>query len=47
LVKNDAPISVERGFKKKEWVQLSQQAGIEDVLIQWEWAFRYLIVYKK
>lgn len=46
LVKNDAPLSVLRSFKKKEWRQLLQKAGIEAV-VNWQWAFRYLIVYKK
>jgi 2-polyprenyl-3-methyl-5-hydroxy-6-metoxy-1,4-benzoquinol methylase len=46
LVKNDAPISVERGFRKSEWIQLCQQAGLDTVSIKWEWAFRHLIVYK-
>ena len=45
LVKNDAPLSVARGFKKKEWQQLLQQAGIENYTLQWRWAFRYLITY--
>ena len=47
LVKNDAPISVERGFIKKEWKNLCAMAGIKPVSIQWQWAFRHLIVYKK
>ena len=47
LVKNDAPISVERGFIKKEWENLCGLAGIKPVSIQWQWAFRHLIVYKK
>ncbi|MGE9315002.1 methyltransferase domain-containing protein [Niabella sp. CJ426] len=46
LVKNDAPLSVLRGFKKKEWRQLLRKAGVE-ADINWQWAFRYLIVYKK
>ncbi len=43
LVKNDAPLSVLRGFKKKEWEQLMQAAGIRQYTIQWKWAFRHLI----
>jgi 2-polyprenyl-3-methyl-5-hydroxy-6-metoxy-1,4-benzoquinol methylase len=45
LVKNDAPLSVARGFKKNEWQQMIQQAGIANVQIRWKWAFRYLITY--
>ncbi len=47
LVKNDAPLSVARGFHKKEWQAIFEKAGIKNYTIQWKWAFRYLIVYKK
>lgn len=43
LVKHDAPLSVARGFHKKEWQHLFTQAGINSYKIQWQWAFRYLI----
>ena len=46
LVKNDAPISVLRGFKKSEWLRLSHRAEIRNFSIQWKWAFRHLIVVK-
>ena len=45
LVKNDAPLSVARGFKKKEWQHLIKSAGITNCTIHWKWAFRHLIVY--
>ena len=44
MVKNDAPLSVLRGFKKTEWKSILQQAGIKNYTIKWMWAFRYLIV---
>ncbi|MBS1914981.1 MAG: methyltransferase domain-containing protein [Bacteroidetes bacterium] len=44
LVKNDAPLSVLRGFSRKEWVTLLQQAGIKKFSVQWKWAFRWLII---
>ncbi len=44
LVKNDAPLSVARGFIKTEWQQLLQAAGINSYNLQWKWAFRHLIV---
>jgi hypothetical protein len=47
LVRNDAPLSVARGFKKHEWKTLFKKAGIHDYTIQWKWAFRYLIICKK
>lgn len=43
LVKNDAPLSVKRGFKKREWIKLLQLAGITSYTINSEWAFRHLI----
>ncbi|MEO6682655.1 MAG: methyltransferase domain-containing protein [Ginsengibacter sp.] len=46
LVKNDAPLSVLRGFRINEWEKLLKLSGIKPVQIHWEWAFRYLIVYR-
>ncbi len=45
LVKNDAPLSVKRGFKKEEWIELLNKASIE-AEVSWEWAFRHLILSK-
>jgi 2-polyprenyl-3-methyl-5-hydroxy-6-metoxy-1,4-benzoquinol methylase len=47
LVKHDAPMSVLRGFRKEEWKSIFESAGILSYEIQWQWAFRYLIVIKK
>ena len=47
LVKNDAPLSVLRGFKKDEWEKLMTKAQITRYQIKWKWAFRYLIIFKK
>jgi 2-polyprenyl-3-methyl-5-hydroxy-6-metoxy-1,4-benzoquinol methylase len=44
LVKNDAPLSVARGFRKSEWIKLLKNSGIMTYEIKWKWAFRYLIV---
>jgi len=44
LVKNDAPLSVLRGFKKKELEDLLHKAGIAHYSIQWKWAFRWLVI---
>lgn len=44
LVKNDAPISVERGFIKKEWTDLLEQSCIRACTVTWKWAFRWLVV---
>jgi hypothetical protein len=45
LVKNDAPLSVLRGFKRKELEVLSHQSSVEKISINWKWAFRWLLVY--
>ena len=44
LVKNDAPLSVLRGFKKKELIVLLDKAGISNYTIRWKWAFRWLVI---
>lgn len=44
LVKNDAPLSVARSFHKKEWIRLLNEAGIKNYMVDWKWAFRYLII---
>jgi len=47
LVKHDAPLSVLRGFKKKELEDLLNKAGILNYTIQWQWAFRWLVIVRK
>ena len=44
LVKNDACLSVARGFIKSDWKNIFSKSGIENYKISWKWAFRYLIV---
>jgi 2-polyprenyl-3-methyl-5-hydroxy-6-metoxy-1,4-benzoquinol methylase len=47
LVKNDAPLSVLRGFKKKEWLALIRRAGASKYSVKNKWAFRHeIIVYQ-
>lgn len=48
LVRNDAPLSVWRAFKRDELQQLVQQAGVQDYELRWMWAFRWqLLLYKR
>ena len=47
LVKNDACFSVARSFTKKDWNHLFQQAGLNNYSINWRWAFRFLVIFKK
>lgn len=46
LVKNDAPLSVLRGFSRSEWKEILKNAEIDDCSLHWKWAFRWLIVKK-
>jgi ubiquinone/menaquinone biosynthesis C-methylase UbiE len=43
MVKNDAPLSVLRGFKKKDWKKILATAEIKDYSLTWKWAFRHLL----
>lgn len=45
MVKNDASISVARGFKKKELKSILREAGIEKYQLSWKWAFRWKLVF--
>ena len=44
LVKNDAPLSVARGFKKKEWADILFKAGATNFTIKNKWAFRHQVI---
>ena len=44
LVKNDAPLSVLRSFKRQEWKSLFARAGLLPPQVAWRWAFRFLVV---
>ncbi len=44
LVKNDAPLSVLRGFKLKEWEWILQQSGAKNYSLKYKWAFRHEVI---
>ncbi|HSZ72849.1 MAG TPA: methyltransferase domain-containing protein, partial [Cytophagaceae bacterium] len=44
LVKNDAALSVAKGFKKKEWEEILRRAGFKHYHIKWVWAFRHQLI---
>lgn len=46
LVKNDAPLSVLRGFHKIELSQILNELSIINYQLEWRWAFRWLLIYK-
>ncbi|MGZ8510512.1 MAG: methyltransferase domain-containing protein [Chitinophagaceae bacterium] len=47
LVKNDACLSVARSFRKKDWELFFQKAGLKEYTIDWRWAFRFIVIFKK
>lgn len=44
LIKNDAPLSVKRGFKKLELTSLIKKGGYTNYEVKWAWAFRYRLI---
>ena len=47
MVKNDAKLSVLRGFNRKELEQIIRNAGFSDFSICWKWAFRWEVVMRR
>ena len=47
MVKNDAPLSVKRGFSKQEILNLLEDVGATNFVIKKKWAFRWMVVIKK
>ena len=47
MVKNDAPLSVKRGFTKQEMLKLLSDVGATNFVIKKKWAFRWMVVIKK
>jgi len=45
MVKNDAAVSVTRGFKKSEIVDFLEKSGIMKYSIRWKWAFRWQVFF--
>ncbi len=44
MVKNDGPLSVKRGFLRKELQEIFSSAKSSSVIIEYRWAFRWLAV---
>jgi 2-polyprenyl-3-methyl-5-hydroxy-6-metoxy-1,4-benzoquinol methylase len=44
MVKFDAPLSVLRGFSRKELEQILEAAEIKNYSLSWRWAFRWQVV---
>lgn len=44
MVKYDAPLSVQRGFKRAELEDILKAAGINSYSLRWKWAFRWQLI---
>lgn len=44
MVVHDAPVSVARSFRRKDWVEILEKAGITRYRMRWMWAFRWQVV---
>lgn len=44
MVQNDGPLSVLRGFSRKDIKRVLQKAGMGAFNIQWNWAFRWRVI---
>ena len=47
LVKNDAPMSVSKGFLRSELTGLLDRLGFKHFSVSWIWAFRWMVLIKK
>jgi 2-polyprenyl-3-methyl-5-hydroxy-6-metoxy-1,4-benzoquinol methylase len=47
LITHDGLISIRRGFKREEWQQLLQQAGIRNYQLEWRFPFRWCLILRK
>lgn len=45
MVKYDGPLSVRRAFRKADWHNILQQAGISNFYLRWKWAFRWQLIF--
>ena len=43
-VRHDGPLSVRKGFHRRELVDLLESAGCRNFEIRWRWAFRWVVV---
>lgn len=46
MVRNDASVSVARGFRRAELLEILNKAGIEKFDLRWKWAFRWRLILK-
>ena len=46
LVKNDAPVSVCRAFKRSDWHEILKSVNANTIGVHWRWAFRWVVIVK-
>lgn len=46
ILRNDAPLSVARGFIHDDLLSLGERANLAEVHLSWHWAFRWLLTAK-
>jgi hypothetical protein len=48
-VRNDAPLSVARSFRRRDWDALLARAGLagQGVRVRWEPLFRYCVAWER
>ena len=47
FIRHDAPVSVLRGFTRRELTELCRQAGLPRPDIRWRWAFRWQLTVRR
>ncbi len=47
MVRHDGPVSVRRGFSRRELIELARSSGFRWSVLRWRWAFRYVAVAAK
>lgn len=45
MIKNDAPLSVKRGFLREELEKILRASGVEEYQLKWRWAFRWQLIF--
>ena len=43
MVRNDGPLSVLRGFERRELAKIADSAGLAHYRLDWRWAFRWIL----
>ena len=46
-IRHDGPLSVLKGFRRKELLSILEKAGVRGARLKWRWAFRWVVVIPK